>query len=177
MTNEILYISTWTRSLARKYGKVETFRDWLPPINSHKLLNMWSRNKSRTLYLHYHNAYGLQTYQDDELPWGELPYKITWFISDVILWDHVTNQKHHIFNSTMIKVTKFGKVLTYDESVFTDNAIWSFNHFEVTRKTKNITSPTLQGLWPQNFAVWSFTMKYLYPESHVTHWFRDHVTN
>ena len=38
-TSKILYISTCTRPMATKHGKVTTYSEGLPPINSHNPLN------------------------------------------------------------------------------------------------------------------------------------------
>ena len=38
------YVSTCYRSMVPNHGKVVTYCEGLPPTNSHKLLNMWSRN-------------------------------------------------------------------------------------------------------------------------------------
>ena len=43
--------------MSTKYGKVVTYREGLPFINSHSLLNTRLRIKWKA-YLHYHNAYG-----------------------------------------------------------------------------------------------------------------------
>ena len=52
--------------MATKHDKVVTHRDGFPVINLYNSLNMCSRDKLKTLYLHYHNAYGHKTYQAGE---------------------------------------------------------------------------------------------------------------
>ena len=37
-----------------------------------------SRDKLKTLYLHYQSAYGHQTWQDGNLPWWVPAHKVTW---------------------------------------------------------------------------------------------------
>ena len=51
-------ISTCTRPMAIKHSKMMTHIDELPPINSHNLLNMCSREPRVKLktYLHHYNA-------------------------------------------------------------------------------------------------------------------------
>ena len=44
----------------------------------------------KSLYLHYHNAYGHQTWQGNDLPQGAPKAHF----DHVVLRDHVTNQKH-----------------------------------------------------------------------------------
>ena len=41
----------------------------------------------KTLYLHYHSAYGHQTWQGDDLPWGAPTHKITWHFDHMVLQD------------------------------------------------------------------------------------------
>ena len=49
--------------MATKHGKVVTYLEGLPAINSHNPLNSWSLEKLKTIHLHYHNAYDHQTCQ------------------------------------------------------------------------------------------------------------------
>ena len=46
--------------MATKEGKIVTYYEGLPPINSHKSLNMYVRSmdKFKTLYFHYNNTFG-----------------------------------------------------------------------------------------------------------------------
>ena len=55
--------------------------------------SIWSLplQQLKTLYLHYHNAYGHQIWQGGDLPWGAPIHKITWPFDHVILQDRVTN--------------------------------------------------------------------------------------
>ena len=59
-----------------------------------------SLDKQKT-YLLYHSAYGYQTWQDSELPWGAFTYRVTWDIGYVVLQDHVINQNHYISTSVL----------------------------------------------------------------------------
>ena len=52
--------------MAKKHGRVVTYREGPPPINSQNLLIMRSHDKLETLYLHHHNAYGHKTYQSGD---------------------------------------------------------------------------------------------------------------
>ena len=45
--------------------------------------------KLKSLYLHYQSAYGHHTWQDGNLPWWALAYKVTWPFNHVVLWDHM----------------------------------------------------------------------------------------
>ena len=50
-----------------------------------------SRDKLKSLHHQYHSAYGRQTWQGDDLPYGISTYKAIRFFSLVVLQDHVLN--------------------------------------------------------------------------------------
>ena len=59
------------------------FRERLPSLNSDKTVyncHMKSRGELKTLYLHYHNLYGHQTCQGDEILQGASSYKFLYII-------------------------------------------------------------------------------------------------
>ena len=80
----------WSINLA---GLWITMRDSC--TKSHKNLSWYglgrSHDKLKTLYLHYHSAYGHQTLQDGNVPRWAPTHKVTWPFQQVVLWDHVTN--------------------------------------------------------------------------------------
>ena len=45
----------------------------------------------KALYLHYHNAYGYQTWQGCDLPRGTPTHEITRLFDHIVLQDYVTN--------------------------------------------------------------------------------------
>ena len=49
------------------------------------------RDKLKTLYFHYHNAYGHKTWKDDNLPRVASTHKVTWLYKHMVLIDYVTN--------------------------------------------------------------------------------------
>ena len=49
--------------MAMKLDKVVTYYKKLQPIKSHNLLKTWSRDKLKTVYLHYHSTYGYKIWQ------------------------------------------------------------------------------------------------------------------
>ena len=61
--------------MTTKLGIMVTYLDRLLPKKSHDPLIIWlrgfvrSHEKVESLYLHYQNAYGHQTWLDDELCW------------------------------------------------------------------------------------------------------------
>ena len=57
---------------------------------------MWSSEDEwqiENIYLHYHIAYGQQTWQSNDLQGGAPSHKATWPFNHVILQDHVENKK------------------------------------------------------------------------------------
>ena len=78
--------------MVTKLDRMVTYLDGLPPM---KLLDprsrglARSRDKRKPLHLHYHRAYGLQTWQVGDLP-QEAPIKIaTQTFNHVVLLDHM----------------------------------------------------------------------------------------
>ena len=68
----------------------------------------------KTLYLHYHNAYGHQTGQDSDLSGGAPTHKVTWPFDHVILRNQVTNVNYISTTTVPVhKVTKVGNIMTY----------------------------------------------------------------
>ena len=59
--NQKRYISTFTRPMYPKLRSVVTLDDGTPPTKSRDSSTTWSRDKSNTLYLHFHKVYGSQT--------------------------------------------------------------------------------------------------------------------
>ena len=52
---------------------------------------MKSRDKLKSLYLHYHHALDHKTSQNGDLPWVSLTHKVTQPFGYVVLWDHLAN--------------------------------------------------------------------------------------
>ena len=48
-----------------------------------------SRDKLKPLYLHYHNVYSNQTWQDGDILCGGCTHKVTRPFNHLVLWDHV----------------------------------------------------------------------------------------
>ena len=48
-----------------------------------------SRDKLKA-YLYYHNSYGHQTWQGDDIPWKDPTQKVKWFFNHVVFWGHAT---------------------------------------------------------------------------------------
>ena len=51
-------------------------------------------------YLHYHNAYNYQTWQDGHLPWEAPTHKVTRIFDHVVFQDDVTNLNHYTSTAT-----------------------------------------------------------------------------
>ena len=65
-----------------KLNRLVTLDEGTPPTKSRDISTTWSRDKSKTLYLHFHKAYGPQTSQGGDLGWGDSIHKQ----STSILW-------------------------------------------------------------------------------------------
>ena len=102
---------------------------------------MWSRDKLKTMNLHYHNAYGQQTSQGGDIRdevfkngsskiCGRRPLKKFYLVhslihclihiarsshswNDVVTWGHMTNWKNYISTFWRVMFTKLGKLLTW----------------------------------------------------------------
>ena len=111
------YIFTTKVLIATKLDRMVTKLEGFLPTSFGPLIT-WSWEiawQTKTIYLHYHNAYGQKAWQDGVLPWATSTHKVTWPYNHVVLQDHVTNWKH-IF-STMSMATKPGRIVTYLEWV------------------------------------------------------------
>ena len=89
-----------------------------------------SRYKLKAIYLHYHGAYGHQTWQDADLPWLTPTHEVTlpfgWRFTlkgsyHIVTWpflvrwsyvDHLTVWKIYISTFAKLMATNFGRVLT-----------------------------------------------------------------
>ena len=92
-TKIIISPPTTTVPMATKLGKMAVYLNGLLPIKSYDPLIMWSCEitwPSKALCLHYDSAYGHQTWQAGDLPWGAFTH-VTLPVSDVVLQDHMTN--------------------------------------------------------------------------------------
>ena len=77
---------------ATKIGRVVTCHEVVPPLKSHDPLIVWSckiTDDLKPLYLHYHIAYGYQTWQGGSMQWGALTHKFTLSFNHVVLWGHL----------------------------------------------------------------------------------------
>ena len=111
----------------------------IPFIYSHNPFKRRSIYKLKTLYLHYHNAYGHQTCQSCDIMQGAPTHKFEWLFNEMILWGYMTNyiylhlQKAHENqtrrNSDLLKKVTWGQL-----------SVWIF------------LSPLSQELWPLNLA-------------------------
>ena len=71
--------------MTTKHDKVVSLREKLPPMNSHNPLNMWSRDKLKTLYLHYRSAYGHKIYQGGDIHQGAPSQKLPQLLNEVVM--------------------------------------------------------------------------------------------
>ena len=124
----------------------------------------------KLLDLHFHSAYGQQTLQPGDLPWGASNHSVTRPLCHVVLPGHVADFKRLYVHYLM--ATKLSSMVTYLDCILPikpdDDIITWF--CEITWQTKNIISLLPQWLWPQNLAVWWLTLSNFYPKRHMTVW-------
>ena len=79
-----------------------------------------SRDKLKPLYVQYHSAYDHQSWYNRGLPWETLNQTALKHFDHVFLKDHVTNESHYIFTTTVSMATKIERMVTY-----LDGLLWS----------------------------------------------------
>ena len=67
--------------------------------------------------LHYHNVFGNQTWQGDDLPSMGRTHKVIWHFNDVVFSDHVSNWNRYTSCPTMHMSTTFGRILSFLEGI------------------------------------------------------------
>ena len=130
-----------------------------------------SRDKFKTFYLHYHNAYGCQTWHGSDLPW-EAP-KLRSHDPLITCPYKITRQTKIISSlSRSLMTTILGRLVTYLErflSIYIDIFRWPFNHVILRDHiTKIYISTHLRPI--ANMARWWLwlTMKGFYSYIHIT---------
>ena len=137
-TNAI--ISNSIRSMDTKPSRMV---GWGDP--THKVTDTsttWSRDKSKTLYLYFHKAYGPQTQQNGDVRWGNLTRKTMWHIDHVVAWQIKIVWSPH---SQGPWSSKLGKLQTQDEGALPKKVTWHFNCV-IKWKIKNVIFPQPQSL-------------------------------
>ena len=82
-------------------------------------MTLWSRgilrshDKLKALCLHSHSAYGHQTWEYVELPWGAPLHKVTEPFDLMVFQGHPTNENRYIATATVPMATKLGRMVTY----------------------------------------------------------------
>ena len=61
VTNQKRYIFIFTGPMDLKISRLVTLDQGTPPTKSRDISTAWSRDKSKTLYLHFRQAYGPHT--------------------------------------------------------------------------------------------------------------------
>ena len=119
------------------------------------------RDKLKSLYLYYHNAYGHQTWQDGDLPWLSFNHKVIWPYNHMALWDHYRS---------LWPQNVAGRLLTLSDSYPQTHIItWSC---KIMWQTKMLIYPLTQCLWLSILAEWD--IRWQLPFHKVTRFF-DHV--
>ena len=120
MSGDLLIVVTWwiinsyicssAIPMATTTGRVVTCDTGTPPSKSCDLLIMWSRDKCKSLYLHFRIIYGQKTWQSGILRWDDPIFKVTWTLDYVVTWQM---KKIYIYPHTIPMATKLGRVVTY----------------------------------------------------------------
>ena len=80
-----IFISTCTRPMVTKHGKVVTLREAIPPKHSHNHLNLCTREVTLQIKTQYlHNTYVHKTYQGDDILWGVSTHIFAWKIWKIL---------------------------------------------------------------------------------------------
>ena len=80
ITWQLHYISTIRVHMVTKFGRMVIYLAGLLPVKSNDPLITWlswSREKLKSLYHQQYGAYGLKSWQDDNLLWWTHAYKFT----------------------------------------------------------------------------------------------------
>ena len=77
--------------MATKHDKVVTHHEGFPPTNLHNPVQERSRDRLKTLHLHYRNAYGHKIYQSDDILQEAPTHKFAWSVNKMVMWGHVAN--------------------------------------------------------------------------------------
>ena len=103
VTNVKPYICTSAIPMATKPGRVVTYYRKTIPTKTRERVITWSRDKCKTLYLHFRSTYGQQTWQSSNLPWGD---------ATLLIMQSRDRWRKHIYTSTISMATKLGRVVT-----------------------------------------------------------------
>ena len=96
---------------------------------------------STTLYLHYHIAYVHQTWQDGDLPWGVLSYRVNWSLGYVVLRVQATQWNHNISTIYNNQTWQGGGFLW---RATTSKVTWPFDQVSNVKSWSNLKNLYLQ---------------------------------
>ena len=105
-----IYIWTSSIPMASKLGRVVTYSWKNPCTKLHDLLITWSRDKYKTLYLHFCSIYDHKTGQSSNLQCGDPILKVTSPFHYVVTWQM---KKTYIYTYKIPTATKRYRVVTY----------------------------------------------------------------
>ena len=116
------------------------------------------RVKSNTLYLHYYNVNGHQSWQSGYLKWGPFLYKVIRSLDHVILQGYISTP-------TKTTATTLGRAVTYNKDLpFIKSQHPLIMWFcKVMWQIKYLISLLPQGLLPLNVAKCSLIMRSIHP--------------
>ena len=143
---EILHLP-YSKTKKHQNLKVRDLRRRRASTKSRDLLMVWSRDKCKTLYLDFCNAYGYLTWKNYNLRWGDPNLKVTWPFDHVVNWQM---KKSYICTSAASMSTKLGRVVTYGQKTPSTKSgdfliTWSCG------KWKKLISALPRYLWQQTW--------------------------
>ena len=114
------YVVTWQMrkkiylNFHTTYGhqtwQVVTYSQKTPHNKLNNLLMTWSRDKYKTLFLHFCSTYDHKTTQSSNSRWGDPTFKVMWPFDHMVTWQM---KKTYIYTYTIPMTTKTGRVVTY----------------------------------------------------------------
>ena len=140
--------------------RIVTYLEQLLTIKPHDYVITWSfarsRDKLKTLYIQYHNAYGHQAWQGGYIQWGASFHKVKRPFDHVALQGLMTDKIRYISTTKMTVAMKLGRVVTYKGELppIKSQDPLILRSYKVTWQIKYLISLLLQGLRLLNLAMW-----------------------
>ena len=162
---------------------------------------MWNLalQQLKTLFLHYYeshdplitcsskiiispipSAYCHETWQGGDLPWGASTWRVTWLLSNVVLWYHLTKTLYlHYYDAYGHQICQ-GSKLQRGSHPWRHMALSSHgpprSRDKIKRSNLHYNNAYIHQIWQGGkLSWWAVTHKVTWPYDHVV--FQDQVTN
>ena len=130
-----------------KFSRVVHSDDSTPPTKSRDTLILWSSDKWKALYLHFHKASRSQTSQSGDLGWRNPTHKVRWYMNYVVTWE-IKDVLAPLSQGLWTPNLAAGDL---EWGTPTHKVTWYMSHV-VTWQIKDVISPLYQALWIANLA-------------------------